>query len=88
MYIDNIVIYLATLEKHMKHLRAIFDLFVKYNILINPKKAFLDYPSIKLLDQKIDFFNLFINDEKLKTIASLNFPHTLASLKHYLGLTN
>ncbi len=86
-YIDDVVIHSATLEEHVKHLRAIFGLFVKYNISINPKKAFLGYPSVKLLGQKVDSFGLSTDDEKLKAIASLNFPHTLASLEHYLGLT-
>lgn len=87
-YIDDVVIHSVTLEEHVEHLRAIFDLFVKYNISINSKKIFLGYSSVKLLDQKIDSFDLSIDDEKLKVIASLNFPHTLVSLEHYLDLTD
>ena len=71
----------------MKYLRAVFGLFAKYNISINPKKAFLGYPSIKLLGQKVNSFGLSTNEEILKAITTLTFLYTLASLKYYLGLT-
>lgn len=86
-YVDDVVIHSATLEDHVKHLRAVFSLFAKYNISINPTKAFLGYPSVKLLGQKVDSFGLSTDEEKIRAIASLTFPHTLNALEHYLGLT-
>ena len=86
-YIDDIVIFSATLKNHVRHLRAVFGLFAKYNIAINPKKAFIDYPSVKLLGQKVNSLDLSTDEEKLRAIASLDFPYTLASLEHYLSLT-
>ena len=85
-YIDDMVIFSATLENHIRHLRAVFKLFVKYNIAINSKKAFIDYLFVKLLNQKINSLDLFTNKEKLKTIVLLQFLYTLISLKHYLKL--
>ena len=85
-YIDDVIIFSPTLKDHIKHLRAIFDLFARYNIAINSKKAFIDYLSVKLLDQKINSLDLFTDEEKLKVIASLQFSYTLISLEHYLRL--
>ena len=86
-YIDDVIIFSPTLKDHVKHLRAVFDLFAKYNIAINPKKAFIGYPSVKLLGQKVNSLDLSTDKKKLKAIASLQFPYTLASLEHYLRLT-
>ena len=86
-YIDDVVIYSETLEEHVKHLRAIFGLFAKFNISINSKKAFLGYPSVNLLGQKVDSLGLSTSDEKLKAISRLSFPHTLSLLETYLGMT-
>ena len=80
------MIFSAILKNHIRYLRAIFELFVKYNIIINSKKTFIDYFSVKLLSQKINSLDLFTNKEKLKIIVSLQFLYTLISLEHYLRL--
>ncbi len=86
-YIDNVVIHSATLEDHVKYLRAVLGLFAKFNVSVNLKKAFIGYPSVKLLGQKVNSFGLATDKEKLKAIASLKFLYTLNALEHYLGFT-
>ena len=49
-YIDDIIIFLIILENYIRYLRAIFKLFIKYNIIINLKKTFIDYFFVKLLN--------------------------------------
>ena len=48
-YIDNIVMFLTILKEHLKHLQAVFKLFVKHNVTLNPNKAYLGYLLITLL---------------------------------------
>ena len=86
-FIDDVVIHSATLEDHIQHLRVIFGLFAKHNISINPRKAFIGYPSVSLLGQKVNSLGLSTSEEKLKAIQSLTFPLTLSSLETYLGMT-
>ncbi len=69
-------------------MRAVLGLFVKFNVSVNLKKAFINYSSVKLLGQKINSFELATNKEKLKAITSLKFLYTLNVLKHYLGFTD
>lgn len=69
------------------HLRTIFKLFAKFGILINPKKVFIGYPSVKLLGQKVDSFGLTTDEEKLIVIIKLVFPKNLSLLETYLGMT-
>jgi hypothetical protein len=86
-YIDDTVIFSKTLEEHLMHLYAVFTKFTAMNISIKPTKAFIGFPSIKLLGQHIDSFGLATSEDKLQAIAQLKFPESLKDLEHYLGLT-
>jgi len=68
-YIDDIVVFLAIMEDHIQYLRAVFNLFVKFNISISPQKAFIGYPSVTLLGQKVNSLGLSISKEKLRAIT-------------------
>ena len=56
-------------------------------ISINPAKAFIGFPSIRLLGQHVDSLGLSTAAEKLEAIANLEFPKTLQQLETYLSLT-
>ena len=86
-YVDDVVIYSKTLEEHVQHLRQVFNLFVDSGISVNPSKAFLGYPSVQLLGQKVDSLGLWTAEDKLKAISKLAFPDTLSKLETYLGMT-
>src|SRR5438045_9053348 len=86
-YIDDVVIASKTLEEHIQHLWTLLQLFSKMNISINPSKAFIGYPSIRILGQHVDSLGLSTDSEKLEAIAKLQFPKTLKQLEIYLGLT-
>ena len=81
------VIYSKTREEHEQHLRQVFELFVISGISVNPSKAFLGYPSVQLLGQKVDSLGLWTAEDKLKAIFKLAFPETLSKLETYLGMT-
>lgn len=87
VYIDDIVIFSRTLQEHLLHLREVFDVLKTNNIFIKPGKAFIEYPSIRLLSQKVDSLGLVISEDKLAAIAKLKFPTSLRQLETYLGFT-
>ena len=87
-YIDDIAIFSSTLEQHIRHFRAIFQLFAAYNVALNPHKAYLGYPSITLLGQKVNAFGLTSATEKIAAISNWKFPHNLKLFESYLGFTN
>lgn len=49
-------------------------------------KIYFDYLNIFLLSQKVDSFDLFTINEKLKVIAKLSFLKFLKELKIYLKI--
>ena len=86
-YVDDIVVFFNTLEKHMTHLHSMFQRLNFYNISLSFKKLFLDYFTIALLEQKIDVFDFITTTDKLETIVKLDFSYTLKNLKIYLKFT-
>ena len=86
-YVDDIVIFSKTLDEHVQHLRQVFSVLKQNNISVKPSKAFLGYPTVHLLGQKVDSLGLATTEQKLAAISKLKFPKTLRQLEHYLGLT-
>ena len=85
-YVNDIVIYFKTTKKHTQHLRFVFDMLRKNNIFIKFSKIFLNYSFVQLFDQKIDSFELSINEKKLKAIIKFSFSRILRQFEIYLSL--
>ena len=83
-YVNDIVVFFSSLEKHLRHLNEIFALFKRYNIVIKSFKTYLDYSIVQLLDQKIDNLNMTIVKNKIEIIVVLSFSHILKHLEIYL----
>ena len=86
-YVDDIVIFSTSLEKHVKHLTQVFKALHTMNIHLAPDKAYPGYPSVHLLGPRVNALGLATADEKLVAIKKLEFPRTLAASDKYLGLT-
>lgn len=86
-YVDDIVIFSATLKEHLQHLRSVFGELADRGICLSPDKSFLGYPSVHLLGQRVDALGLATAEAKLAAITNLKFPQTLTQLEGYLGLT-
>lgn len=50
-YINNIVCGGRSLADLLTKLRILFDIFLRYNILIRPTKSYLNYSNVALLGQ-------------------------------------
>ena len=86
-YVDNIVCRGRSLVDLLAKLRIFFNIFLRYNISIQPTKLYLNYPNVALLGQRVNFLGLTISDKKLKAVWLLKYPETLRALEYYLGLT-
>ena len=84
-YIDDIVILFKFMNEHISHLKYIFKFMLKNNISINFVKTFLDFSSVMLLKQHVNFLNLFTDKEKIKTVANFIFSKILSNLETYFN---
>ncbi|KAK3499806.1 uncharacterized protein B0T23DRAFT_307833, partial [Neurospora hispaniola] len=57
-YINNIIIFNNIVKDHFKHLEIIFKLFKNINLNITPKKLFITYPFIRLLNYCMDSLSI------------------------------
>jgi hypothetical protein len=87
IFIDDLVIFSRTLEEHLKHLAIIFKLLDDLRVTLKPSKAFIAYPSIKLLGQVVDAFGMTAAEDKLHALLALDFPETLKKLELFIGLS-
>ena len=58
VYVNNIVIFNKTLIEHFNHLRRMFQLLKKMNIVFKSNKIYFDYFIVVLLKQKINNLKL------------------------------
>lgn len=86
-YVDDIICGAKSLDDLLVKLRTLFEIFVAYNISIQPTKSFLNYPDVGLLEQRVDSLGLTTAKDKLQAINLLSYPDTLGALEYYLGLT-
>ena len=83
IYVDDIVIFSKILKKHKKHFHVVFDTFQFNNIFVKITKIFVDYFNVQLHDQKINFFELVIVENKLKAIIKFKFSTSFYQLETY-----
>lgn len=50
-YIDDIICNGSSLDNLLRKFRALFEIFLHYNISIKPTQLYLNYPDIGLLSQ-------------------------------------
>ena len=86
VYINDIVSGIKLFEKYVGNLRELFNILIRYNIVISLKKTFLGYLSITLLGRKVNSLGLATSVDKLTVISKLSYPEILSKLKYYLGL--
>ena len=86
-YVNDIVIFSATLKKHLHHLQSVFQTFFLKSIYLLSEKFFLEYLSVQLLNQQVDTLDLATVEMKLAVIMNLEFSCTLTQLEKYLRMT-
>lgn len=84
-YIDDFVIFSKNLKEHERHLKLFFERLDELNFCLAPAKAFIGFPSIKLLGQKVDAYGFSTPEEKLKALRDLEYPENASELERYLG---
>ena len=87
-YVNDIIVHFKILQKHLKHLRTLFQMFRTKRINLIVTKSFLAYSFVILLNQRVDNLNMFTTIEKIVAIISLRFSLSLRDLEIFMRLTN
>ena len=76
-HVDDIICEAQLLDNLLVKLCTLFEIFVAYNISIQPTKLFLNYPDVGFLGQRVDSLGLMTAKDKLQAIKLLSYPDTL-----------
>ena len=58
VYLDNILIFTRTVEKHAQAIRRVLEIFTKYKLFLYPKKC-------KFQKTRIKYLSLIISENKV-----------------------
>src|SRR5260370_34780053 len=86
VYINNIVVYSKSYNKHLAHLDQVLWAVKEVQITLSPKKCHFAYTSILLLGQKVSHLGLSTHGKKVKAITELAVPSNVHTLLSFLGM--
>src|SRR6267154_693809 len=88
VYVDDILVYNANFDDHLKSLKEVFDRLRKANMRLNGKKCSFGIPEITYLGHKISGEGIRMDDSKIEVVKKWAIPTTVKHIRAFLGLTN
>ena len=71
------MIFFKIFKQHIKHFDIIFKLFDTFGITFKNIKIYFGYPSITLLKQRVNGFEISYAEKRIAVIRDLKFPENL-----------
>ena len=87
VYIDDIIIFSTSLEKHLQHIQAVLQILAKANLKLNPQKCQWVSSKIKILGHVVSKDKIEMDDDKITSISERKAPKTVKQVQEFLGLT-
>eukprot|EP00731_Ephydatia_muelleri_P013103 Em0007g413a len=86
VYLDDILIFSATVEDHLVRLRDVLDRLKNAGLKIKPSKCHLMRKSIKYLGHVVSEHGIKTDPEKTRCVADWPTPSNAHELRQFLGL--
>jgi hypothetical protein len=88
IYLDDITVYSDSDEKHLGHMKNVFQKCRKFNISLNPKKSHFGMQERKLLAHIISKEGIKIDPNRVEGIQKINTLHNKKEVQSFLGKVN
>ena len=88
VFLDDIIIYSPTVEKHLKHLSAVFDRLRKAGLWLKPSKCQFLCSQIAYLGHIISADGIRPDLEKIPKVQNWPSPKNQKELQRFAGLAN
>ncbi|KAL9259868.1 Transposon Ty3-I Gag-Pol polyprotein-like protein [Drosera capensis] len=88
VYLDDIVVYSATLEEHARHLRMVFEVLASNQLYVKKEKCSFARQEVDFLGHRIKDGKLLMEDGKVLAIQEWEPPSKVPELRSFLGLAN
>ena len=87
-YIDDILVYSATMEEHRVQVQKVLEALNKEEILLKPEKCDFDIQSTRYLEYVLSSKGLEMDPVKTKTIREWKRPKSVHDIQMFLGFAN
>ena len=88
LYLDDIIVFSKSYEKHLQHLEIIFLKCMKFGISLNPKKSHFALEEGKLLGHIISKDGIRIDTRRVEAIGQIAFPRSKKEVQSFIGKVN
>jgi len=87
VYLDDIIVYSATVEEHLVRLRKLFHRFRIANLKLKPSKCHLLRAEIKFLGHVVAAEGVSTDPNKVEAVKDWPVPEDVHEVRSFLGLT-
>ena len=84
-FIDNLSIASDTFEEHEKHLKAVIERLLQWNLKLKPGATKVCHSQLKILGHLISKDGIGMDPAKVMTIKTWELPKDIANLRAFLG---
>lgn len=88
IYLDDLTVFSNSDQKHLKHLRNVFDRCRKFCISLNPKKSMFTIKEGKFLGHIISKEGVVIGPKRVLAIQAISLPRNKKEIRDFLGKIN
>ena len=86
IYLDDVIVFSKTEEKHLPHLHVMFEHFQEHNLKLKPSKCECFHNEINYLDHHVSKQGIKPSRENIKAVAEFTPPQTYTEIQAFLGL--
>ncbi|XP_062557174.1 uncharacterized protein K02A2.6-like [Armigeres subalbatus] len=88
VYIDDVVVWGATLAEHNERLQKVLAVLEKNHALLNKDKCVFEVQELEILGFKISGDGISPTDDKVAAIRNFRLPESKEEVRSFLGLLN
>lgn len=86
VYLDDVVVFAATFEEHLKRLEAVLEALRSANLTLKPEKCHFGYEELKFLGHVVSADGVQPDPDKTSAVAAFPTPRDKKAVRRFLGL--
>jgi hypothetical protein len=86
VYLNDIIIYSKSVEEHKYHVRKVFELLNKFDLVVSEKKCTWGQRQLLFLGHVVDGKGINVDDKKIEKITAWPTPNNITEVRGFLNL--
>ncbi|GBM68120.1 Transposon Ty3-I Gag-Pol polyprotein [Araneus ventricosus] len=85
-YLDDVIVYAATFEEHLRRLRMVLQCIQTAGLTLNHEKCFFGQSRLKILGHLVDKDGIHPDPGKVEAIQEFPTPKSISQVRSFLGI--